>query len=231
MRTPPPVLDPHAPPLSHDQEEAPVRQRKFVRWGSLVAVILLVVMVMLNSRFSAPWLTTLLALILLAAFLGAITGAGGRLFAAGSSSAFKAFIWPSGDSTPYEEQFSQEESLVARGDMAGALKRFEEIIAQRPDAVAVRLRTAEHYSRGNRDPRRAAELFREARSLPAATQRDMLYASSRLVDLYDGPLQDPGRALVEMRRIVDQHPESNVAKYARTALRERKNQPPAAGES
>ena len=228
MRTPPPVLDPASSPLSHDQDPEQARRRKVVRYGALVIVILLVIMVMLNSRATAPWLGILLALVLLGAFLGAITGAGGRLFAGASARTFKAFIWPSGDSTPYEEQFSLEESFVAKGDMATALKLFEAIIAERPDAVAVRLRTAEHYSRNNRDPHRAAELFREARSLPTATQRDVLYASSRLVDLYDGPLQEPGKALVEMRRIVDQHPESNVAKYARTALKERKLQPPAA---
>lgn len=92
------------------------------------------------------------------------------------------------------------------------------MIAERPTAIAPRTRAAEHYAREGRDPARAAELFRQVRALPDASSRDVLYASSRLVDLYDGPLADPGRALVELRRIIEQYPDSALARHARTAL-------------
>ena len=84
--------------------------------------------------------------------------------------------------------------------------------------MAPRLKAAEHYATRNRDPRRAAELFREVRAIPGCSIRDAVYASTRLVDLYDGPLDEPGRALVELRRIIEQYPDTPMAKHARAAL-------------
>ena len=123
-----------------------------------------------------------------------------------------------GSSTPYEETFSYEESLAARGDVPGAIAAFEQIIADRPGAVRPRMRAAELHAGPGGNPGRAAELFREIRGLPGATERDSLYASSRLVDLYDGKLDDSGRALVELRRIIERHPGTDVARHARAAL-------------
>jgi tetratricopeptide (TPR) repeat protein len=130
----------------------------------------------------------------------------------------RAFTMPSGNSTPYEEQFSYQESLAARGDVAGALESYEAVIAERPEATAPRLKAAELYARRGGNPRRAAALFREVRELRDASPRDALYASSRLVDLYDGPLDEPGRALVELRRLVELHPNTDVAAGARVAI-------------
>jgi hypothetical protein len=120
--------------------------------------------------------------------------------------------------TPYEEQFSYQEALAARGDVAAALESYEAVISERPDAVTPRLKAAELYARKGRDPRRAAELLREARALPGVTPRDALYASLRLVDLYEGPLGEMGRALVELRRLVELYPDSEVAFGARSAI-------------
>ncbi|MDB4912929.1 MAG: hypothetical protein JWM95_573 [Gemmatimonadetes bacterium] len=136
----------------------------------------------------------------------------------GAGAVAKSFTLPSGDSTPYEQTFSFQEALAARGDVAGALESYEAVIAEQPDAVSARMRAAEHYARGNRNSTRAAELFKEIRRIPGVASRDALYASNRLVDLYDGPLNDPGRALVELRRIIEQYPGTQVATHARAAL-------------
>jgi hypothetical protein len=130
----------------------------------------------------------------------------------------RAATLPSGNSTPYEEQFSYQESLAIRGDVAGALASYEAVIAERPGAAAPRLRAAELYATQGADPRRAAELFREVRDLPGLPLREAVYASSRLVDLYDGPLAEPGRALVELRRIVERYPGTPTAVHAREAI-------------
>jgi hypothetical protein len=129
-----------------------------------------------------------------------------------------AVTFPNGSHTPYEEQYSFLESLVARGDMVAALEAYEKVIAEQPGRVAPRLHAAEHYARGARDARRAVELFREVRDLPDVPTRDAVYASSRLADLYDGPLGEPGRALVELRRIIERYPGTAVASHAREAL-------------
>ena len=125
---------------------------------------------------------------------------------------------PSGASTPYEDQFSYQDALAARGDVAGALESFEAVIAERPGVAAPRLKAAELYARQGGNPQRAAALFREVRDLPGVPRGDALFASSRLVDLYDGPLDDPGRALVELRRIIEVHPNTDLAAGARVAL-------------
>ena len=132
--------------------------------------------------------------------------------------AAQAFTLTSGNSTPYEQTFSYQEALAAKGDVAGALESYEAVIAEQPTAVSARLRAAEHYAKGNRNAKRAAELFKELRLIPGVTPRDALYATNRLVDLYDGPLSDPGRALVELRRIIEQYPGTQVANHARNAL-------------
>jgi hypothetical protein len=130
----------------------------------------------------------------------------------------RAFTMPSGKTTPYEEQFSYQEAMAARGDVAGALESYEAVIAERPGQVAPRLRAAELYALRGGNPARAAELFREVRDLRGVEARHAVYASSRLVDLYDGPLDEPGRALVELRRIIERHPRAPIAHHAREAL-------------
>ena len=160
---------------------------------------------------------------LLTGLLGASMSAGllylmmTRLPAAAGAGAL-AVTASTGTSTPYEEQFSRIESLAARGDVPGALAAWEEIIAERPGAVAPRLRAAELYAARGGDPARAAQLFREVRGVPGVTNRDAVYACSRLVDLYDGALDEPGRALVELRRIIELYPGTPVAAHARDAL-------------
>ena len=55
----------------------------------------------------------------------------------------RAYTMPSGTSTPYGEQFSYQDALAARGDVAGALESFEAVIAERPGVAAPRLKAAE----------------------------------------------------------------------------------------
>lgn len=159
------------------------------------------------------------AIILFGALATAVvTYYAGLASANGAGAVARAYTMPSGSSTPYEEQFSYQEAMAARGDVAGALESFEAVIAERPGVAAPRLKAADLYARRGKNPHRAAALFREVRDLSSASPRDALYAASRLVDLYDGPLQEPGRALVELRRLVELYPGTDVAAGARTAI-------------
>lgn len=142
----------------------------------------------------------------------------GLASAAGAGGIARYVTMPSGASTPYEEQFSYQESLAARGDVAGALESYEAVISERRGSVSPRLKAAELYARQGKNPRRAAELLREVRDMPTATARETLYATSRLVDLYDGALDEPGRALVELRRLVELYPNTDAAAGARVAI-------------
>jgi hypothetical protein len=161
----------------------------------------------------APLLFTLvfpvtLALVTFAGSLkiGTAAGATMRYFTAG------------GSSTPYEEQYSQEQALVMQRDYAGALALFEQRIAAAPGDVRVRIAAADLYMTHGQNPRRAAVLFREIQRIPAVGSGQDVYASNRLADLYLGPLKEPRRALVEFRRLIDRYPGSTAAEHARLAL-------------
>jgi hypothetical protein len=128
-----------------------------------------------------------------------------------------------GSSTPYERQFSYEQALVMQGRVDDALTSFEAVIAAEPALVAARIKAAELYVKERANHLRAAELFREVSRLPSLTSGDDVYVTNRLVDLYLGPLHDPGRAMVELARLIDRLPRSAAADHARRSLADLKS--------
>ena len=224
MRTPPPVL-PSPDDTSRPQDSwlasfggDAALQGKALGYGCLVTAVTFGAGIILSLLGGVPSLAAVLALVAVALALGTLTAYMGSRMGEGAGVVVQSFVQPSGNSTPYEQSFSYQEAMIMRGDIDGALESYEAIIAEQPTLVSARLAAAEHYARGNRNPARAAELFRDVRAIPGVPLRDAIYSSSRLVDLYDGPLADPGRALVELRRIIELYPSSAVAKHARSAL-------------
>lgn len=120
--------------------------------------------------------------------------------------------------SPYEEQFSEEQALVMKGAVAEALASFERRLSEPTSGVPVRIQAAELYAGLGANPARAAELLREARAHPALTAGQEVYVVNRLADLLTGPLNNPGRALVELRRLVERYPSSAAAAHARVAI-------------
>jgi hypothetical protein len=225
MRTPPPALPPGEPSdrykttmFDRHGPDAGMRLRT-AGYAAMMFVLTSAMWYLLATRRLGltGLLATLFALIC-ASLSSALVYRMALGVAGGAGAVARAYTMPRGSSTPYEEQFSYQEALAARGDVAAALESYEAVIAERPGAPAPRLKAAELYAGRGRDPRRAAALFREVRDLPEASPRDSLYAASRLVDLYDGPLNEPGRALVELRRLVELHPNTDMAAGARTAI-------------
>jgi hypothetical protein len=225
MRTPPPVLPP-------GKEDSPDYKRtwfdragpdawlrlKAAGYGGMVTFITFAALFLFLAVSGHITFGAVMLAFLIAVTIGGLTYFMGAKFGDGAGAVAKSFTMPSGNSTPYAQTFSYQEALAAKGDVAGALDSYEAVIAEQSVAILPRLQAAEHYARGNRNPQRAAALFREVREMPGVTTRDALYSSSRLVDLYDGPLNEPGRALVELRRIIEQYPDSTVATRARAAL-------------
>lgn len=225
MRTPPPVLpeknnDSHGRQLGwlpRDGPDGPLRLAA-AGAGLKVGAIVFAALFIFSLMGGVPSFGTLLTFLGIAAVTTAVASYMTFRFSTAAGAVAQSFIQPSGNSTPYEQTFSYQEAMIMRGDIDGALESYEAIIAEQPGNSAPRMRAAEHYARKNRNPARAAELLREIRDLPGAPVRDILYASSRLVDLYDGPLNEPGRAVVELRRIIERYPGSAFATHARTAL-------------
>jgi hypothetical protein len=172
----------------------------------------------LATRVGAGWLGALVLIVGIGVAAWAI-GAGVVLWWTGKvGQAWLGFTMPSGNSTPYQEQFSQEDALVMRGEVAIALEAYEQRIALDPTGIRVRLKAAELYATLGKNPVRAAELFREVQRMPGLTPGDDQHASNRLADLYLGPLQDPGRALVTLRRLVELYPRHHTTPRVREAI-------------
>ncbi|MGH8518741.1 MAG: tetratricopeptide repeat protein [Panacagrimonas sp.] len=153
---------------------------------------------------------------------GALTLAGAAMFVGlqlgNAAGGVASRVYMGGDNTPYEDQFSQEQALVMQRDYAGALALFEQKIAERPGEPRVRIAAADLYATHGGNPKRAAQLYKEVQRFPEIKSGQDVYVSNKLADLYLGPLNEPGRALVEFRRLIQLYPDSNVAKHARLAL-------------
>ena len=221
------------------REPEPYKATLFDREGAAAADTVRVVAygVMVFGTATSAWILNFgrLSPVVLASF--AIAGAVVALVAralSGAAGAGWQRIMASGASTPYEEQFSYQDSLVIRGQVAEALASYEALIAERPAAAAPRLRAAALYMARGADPTRAAELAREVQRIPGVSAKDDIAASNRLIELLAGPLGEPGRAMVELRRLMDRHPGSDAAARARLMLAELKetiaSPPPARDE-
>jgi len=172
---------------------------------------------MAMGRGGNPPLTQWLEALVISAFFGAVIGCSG-LFLSGAAGKGWKHLMVNGSTTPYEEQYSREQSLVMRGQIDDALASFEAIVQGNPDAVKPRVRAAELYSREKGNHVRAAQLLSEIQRIQSAGVGDFVYATHRLVDLYTGPLNEPGRAMVELRRLIERLPGSPAADQARDAL-------------
>ena len=153
--------------------------------------------------------------------VGAFTLFGGAMFVslrAGSIAGEGAPHVYMGGSSPPQDSFSVEQALVMQRDYAGALHLYEQRILVTPTDVRVLVAAADLYSTHGANAIRAAELYREVQKLPEVPSGQDIYVSNKLADLYLGPLKEPGRALVEFRRLISRYPGSVTEKHARMAL-------------
>lgn len=129
-----------------------------------------------------------------------------------------AAVLTTGSHSSSETQFSYQQSLVMQGKVDEALVSVEALIAASPTAIEPRVLAAELYSRNAAQALRAAELFREAQRIAGITPGRDVYVTNRLVDLLTGLLANPGRAVVELRRLIERYPRSKAASHAREAI-------------
>jgi hypothetical protein len=127
-------------------------------------------------------------------------------------------IYMGGSSTPYDDNFSQEQALVMQRQYDTALHLFEQRILATPGDPRVLVAAADLYAKEGENPLRAAELYRVVQRLPDVSHGHDVYVSNKLADLYLGPLKEPGRALVEFRRLIQRYPGTVTEKQARMAL-------------
>lgn len=215
------------PPLENDESQqpmifgrrAPDASRRLVPPRGRSVVIFLAALWLCWALAGRAGLPRGWALLVAPVAAFAITFAVARTIFAASETADAAMqLFTSAGSVLGEDQFSLEQAMVDRGEVEEALASFERRIAARGAGVDVRVRAAELYAREGRNPARAAELLRAARTLPELTEPQDVYVTSRLAELLAGPLDQHGRALVELRRLVERYPGTPAAAHARSAL-------------
>ena len=190
-------------------------------WGAALLAIFLPAGVFASGRtlsFSLMWLVP----------FGAVAGYAvgktiGWLVLTGSGRAAQSIYMParSGSSA---SGHSEIVTLEARGDFKAAVAAWEAVAVAEPGNPWPLVRSAELYARELGDPAMALERFRLARALPGAKPELRRYSSQKIIDLLLGPLNDQGRAMVELRKLVESDPTSREAAGAREALRKLKAQ-------
>lgn len=174
--------------------------------------------VALVAGFPVPLSGHPVVLVLLAAGIGYGTGLMvGRAVLGGSGVAAQQFYMPQAAGT-YVAQHSHIDALEAKGNPAGAVDAWEKLAVAEPGNPWPLIRAGEIYMRALKDPSLALERFRVARDIPGIAVEHEMYASQKIIDLYLGPLGDPGRALVELRRFSERHAGTREARLALDAL-------------
>ena len=209
------MAEPREYKLTLFDRHGPVALDYLRAWAFGLLVFGLVVGVLATQR--ALTVRTLLG----ALAAGAAAGGGGFLLGHLVGTGWKA-VAVDGGSTPYQEQYSYQQALVMRGQIDEALRSYEAVIAEQPDAVDAHIRAAELYIEERGDFERAAGHFRAVQRTLAVAPGHDIYATNRLVDLLTGPLNEPGRAMVELRHLIERYPASSGADHARRALAELK---------
>jgi hypothetical protein len=111
--------------------------------------------------------------------------------------------------------------LEPLGELAGGALARLGFAPARPDRVTALLEHAGELAGPLQQPEAAvAELLALQRSEAAQRPGDDIRIGLALAELYERQLQDPGRALGELRRLIDRHPQLRQAARLRARLAE-----------
>jgi hypothetical protein len=119
--------------------------------------------------------------------------------------------------------YSAIETLVVRGHYEAAADAYAERARNSAERVEATLRRAELLAGPLAEPETAAVELEGLRAHPLSG-RDDFRVGLGLVDLYEHQLEDPGRAMAELRRLIDRYPTASGARRLRTALSMLKSQ-------
>ena len=119
--------------------------------------------------------------------------------------------------------YSGIETLAVRGHPQAAAEAYAERARNPAERVEATLRRATLLAGPLTEPETAAVEVEGLRSHPLSG-RDDFRVGLALVDLYDHHLGDPGRAMAELRRLIDRYPTASGARRLRAALSALKSQ-------
>jgi hypothetical protein len=114
--------------------------------------------------------------------------------------------------------YSAIERLAERGHMQAAADAFAERARDKNQRVEATLRRAALLSSSLGQPETAAIELDNLRAGGRLRPRDDFRVGLALVELYEHDLNDPGRAMAELRRLIDRYPTAQGARRLRVAL-------------
>ena len=195
---------------------------KAIGFGLYAWALVVAVLVFVSGAMGLRGWSLFFAVFGLGPIIGAAVGGVAYFGAEQAGRAASSIYAPTGNSTPHQPGYSEQLAMAMRGNVPAALASFEALIAGAPDDPHVRLAAAEMYATRGKDPRRAAELYRQARMLPGATRGHEMTATNGLIDLYRGPLADPARMRSELRRLAERFAGTAPGEMAKRALEDLK---------
>jgi hypothetical protein len=119
------------------------------------------------------------------------------------SRAAGSILLPTGRSTPTPRQYSEQESLIVRGQFAEAADSFTAILADDPGNIDARMRLAALLERECNDPAAAEQCYRVVRRLTPTPEQDWA-ASNALIELHQRT-GESGKLRIELQRIARQY--------------------------
>ena len=129
----------------------------------------------------------------------------------------------SGGFTGLGTGYSSIETLAVQGHYQAAAEAYAERARNPAERVEATLRRSRLLTGPLSEPESAAVELDSLRA-HALTPRDDVRVGLALVDLYENRLDNPGRAMAELRRLIDRYPAGQGARQLRAALRELKSQ-------
>ena len=124
---------------------------------------------------------------------------------------------PSGAGS-HVQTHSHIDALEVQEKFREAADAWEVLVVEQPANPWPLIKSGELYWRRLAEPQTALERFRLARDIPGIAPELQRYAMQKMIDVYLGPLNDEGRALVELRRMVELHSGTRDADAARQAI-------------
>jgi hypothetical protein len=135
----------------------------------------------------------------------------------GTSSLLRRLYGAGTSGTPMPPTYWRAQALLVRGSRSEALQSLEADAAADPDDPGPCLRAASLCLEELHDRRAAVGWYLRARSAERITAEADAYVTFRLSNLYE-ELGETPRAMVELRRLLELHPESPYAQGARDRL-------------
>jgi hypothetical protein len=120
--------------------------------------------------------------------------------------------------------YSSIETLAIRGHYQAAAEEYAERARNHPERVEATLRRAALLAGPLGQPETAAVELDSLRAAAPLSGRDDFRVGLALIALYEHQLNDPGRAMGELRRLIDRYPTAQGARRLRAALGELKAQ-------